>query len=224
MSHKYDKWYLGSGSRIKDAIEEYEEDNFSNEVLYWCYSEDELNEKEKLAIEHYNSRHPDIGYNIQPGGTNGDWLSELDEDDATRYRKMFSEMGRNGICGNKGKHLSEKHKARIGEANRGKVHSEEWVHNQGEARKGCVPWNKGLTIEDDRVKKYAREPGQYVHSEETRAKMREKAKHRDNSNYGKHVKGRIWVNNGVEAKMIYPKELDRYVSLGYVRGKQLRRY
>lgn len=218
MSHKYDKWYFGSGAKIRAALPKYGEENFSNEVLYWCYSEDELNEREKSAIEEYNSRDPDIGYNINPGGTHGNWLSDLDEDSANRYRQMFSEMSKSGKCGNKGKHLSEKHKARIGNSNRGKVRSEEWIRNQSQACKGRIAWNKGLTAEDDRVKKYVRKPGEYSHSEETRAKMREKARSRDYSNYGKRLKGKIYVNNGIEVKVICPEEFDQYVSQGYVRG------
>lgn len=36
-------------------------------------------------------------------------------------------------------------------------------------------------------------------------------------NISKFVKGRVWINNGVESKMVYPYELDKYI--GYVRGR-----
>ena len=31
--------------------------------------------------------------------------------------------------------------------------------------------------------------------------------------------GRIWVNNGVQSKMIYPEELNKYIKLGYNKGR-----
>jgi len=70
-------------------------------------------------------------------------------------KKLISELGKLGICGNKGKHLSQEHRENIGRANKGKVHTEEWRKRSSEAHKGQIAWNKGLTISDPRVAKYA---------------------------------------------------------------------
>lgn len=219
MSYKYDRWYLGSGSKIRAAIEKYGDDNFSNELLCWCYSEEELNEKEIAAISYYNSTDPNIGYNISKGGTKGNWLADLSPEEAAAYRQKFSMMSKTGICGNKGKHLSEKHKQRISESNKGRVFSEEHIQKLSKAFKGKRAWNKGLTSEDERVQKYVRKPGTYTHSAETRAKMKESASKRDNSNIGKATKGKIWIHNGNKSTMIYPELLPEYEDKGYIKGR-----
>lgn len=207
-STKYDRWYLGSGSKIVAEIERYGEDNFTNELLCWCTSEEELNRKEREAILANDSRNPDIGYNISRGGTKGDWLNDLPCEKANEFRHKMSELSRLGICGNKGRHLSEKHKQRIGEGNKGKVRTAEWRHKQSAAQKGQTAWNKGLTIEDDRVKKYARKPGEFTHSLESRSKM------------SLAKLGRVCVTNGQGYKMVKAEEVDDYLRLGYRRGKK----
>lgn len=218
-SSKFDKWYYGSGHKILAAIEQLGRDNFSVDILCWCDSDSELNEMEKKYISQFNSRNPEVGYNIAEGGTKGDWLDDLDPEKAAAYRSYMSSLSRTGVCGNKGKHLSEEHRRRIGQSNKGKKHGQEWIKHSSESLKGHCAWNKGLTVADERVQQYARKPGEYKHSEETKAKMRERAKHRDLSNYGKHCKGRIWVSNGLKSLMIYPEELSDYIALGYIKGR-----
>lgn len=36
-------------------------------------------------------------------------------------------------------------------------------------------------------------------------------------------KGRIWITNGIVDKMIYPKDLEKYISLGYKKGRIIRK-
>lgn len=218
-SKKFDKWYFGSGAKIRQALSEYGDENFAVEILYYCESEDELNEKEKEAIIAYESRDPEKGYNIDQGGTKGNWLDELSPEQAQAYRDKMSNLSRQGICGNKGKHFTEKHKKRIGESNKGKIRTEEWRLNQSKARKGKPAWNKGLTLEDDRVKKYARKKGEFKHTAETKARMSEKARNRDNSTYSRAVIGKIWISNGQQRKMIYPEHFEEYAKQGYVKGR-----
>ena len=47
------------------------------------------------------------------------------------------------------------------------------------------------------------------YSTETKDKLRQ-------SHIGKAV-GKIWINNGIESKMIYPQDIDKYI--GYVKGR-----
>ena len=68
---KNDPKYLGSGLLIKRAINKYGEEHFSKVILEECTTREELNEKEKLWIEKYNSRDVSIGYNITIGGEGG---------------------------------------------------------------------------------------------------------------------------------------------------------
>ena len=67
-------------------------------------------------------------------------------------KKLLSDMNKAGVCGNKGKKLTEEHKKKISDAHKGKIVSEETRKKMSESKKGTTPWNKGLTKEDPRVK------------------------------------------------------------------------
>ena len=60
--------YLGSGVRLNSSIKYHGKDKFRVELIEWCNSKEELDEREKFWIKEYNSRNPDIGYNITIGG------------------------------------------------------------------------------------------------------------------------------------------------------------
>lgn len=60
--------YIGSGQRLKLAIKKYGIENFKNELLCECNSQEELNEKEIYYINYYNSTNRKIGYNLTIGG------------------------------------------------------------------------------------------------------------------------------------------------------------
>lgn len=67
-SKTYDKNYYGSGKLLKRAIKKYGKQNFTNDVLEWCYSRDELAEKEKYWIDFFNAVNDELWYNILQGG------------------------------------------------------------------------------------------------------------------------------------------------------------
>ena len=48
---KFNMKYLGSGIHLTNAIKKYGKENFKLEVLCECFSEQELNEKEKYFIK-----------------------------------------------------------------------------------------------------------------------------------------------------------------------------
>jgi len=63
------QFYFGSGKMIKLAIKEYGIENFKKEIIETCKNNEELNKAEIYWIEYFNSRNPNIGYNITKGGT-----------------------------------------------------------------------------------------------------------------------------------------------------------
>jgi hypothetical protein len=67
--------YKGSGSIIYLAINKYGWNNFKIEILEYCNSIKELNDKEPYWISHYNSVTPN-GYNLKKGGEQGGKCSE----------------------------------------------------------------------------------------------------------------------------------------------------
>lgn len=237
--------YLGSGKILKSAVKKYGVENFSVELVCWCGTKIELDNAEKDLIKQNNSRCPNIGYNIAYGGEGGDLVTCLSKEDNNKFREKISKLNKMGIVGNKGKHLSEEHKNKIRLANTGKKHSEEWINNQREKVKGLPAWNRGLTIEDERVRKYVHKKGEYKHTAETRLKIsksrkgikpniKDKDKWRETLSKAltgrklseshaekcrKVAIGRIWVNNNIVSKMIYPNQLEEYKNKGYKEGR-----
>jgi group I intron endonuclease len=63
-----DSNYFGSGILIKKSIKKYGRDNFLKEILEECNTMESLNDREKYWINFLDSRNPNIGYNIAPGG------------------------------------------------------------------------------------------------------------------------------------------------------------
>ena len=67
-----DDGYMGSGIRIRRAIEKYGLENFEKTILFECKSEDEMNAKEaEIVNEDFIAR--DDVYNMTIGGFN--WSS-----------------------------------------------------------------------------------------------------------------------------------------------------
>jgi group I intron endonuclease len=91
-------------------------------------------------------------------------------------KDKLAEMNRLGICGNKGKTFTQEHKDKISASHKGRKFTEEHKKRLSEAKKGKSTWNKGLTKEDQRIAKYARQVGTYHHSDETKRKISEARK------------------------------------------------
>lgn len=200
--NRVDENYYGSGVLIGRAIEKYGKESFEREILCWCNSLKELNKAEKKFIAKYDSQNKDIGYNLTSGG--------------------------DGFAG----HHTEEAKRKIGEAHKGKPHTERQKQLMSEAAKRRPPMP-----EDVRKKISEKHKGMHGYwlgkkrSEEDRKKMSEAAKHRApmkpstreknskrmiGNTYGK---GRIHIHKGKEGKMIYPDEFIAYQNLGWVKGR-----
>jgi hypothetical protein len=107
---------------------------------------------------------------------NGDYCSKscaATHPHTQETKDLLREMNQAGICGMKGKHLTDEQKANHSKSMVGKNKGQRWITN-GVSNKRIdpsefsqyeaegfwfgrtvefVPWNKGLTIEDERVKK-----------------------------------------------------------------------
>ena len=62
--------YLGSGLAIKEAIKKYGRQNFTKEILFFCASEEEMNQKEKEIVDEVLVANND-NYNMSVGGEGG---------------------------------------------------------------------------------------------------------------------------------------------------------
>lgn len=90
--NRYDKKYLGSGKYLNNSINKYGKENFENYIIQWCYSKEEMCEKEKYWIKKYNSLDNSIGYNITPGGEWGDITAGLTKEDYKKYCEKRSKI------------------------------------------------------------------------------------------------------------------------------------
>jgi group I intron endonuclease len=103
------------------AIRKYGENNFLFEVVENC-EDDIVNEREIYWIQHFNSFKD--GYNMTSGGDYFDHAEETKEKIGNYFR---------------GKHLSEEHKQKLREANKGKKpppHTPETLFKMSESMKG----------------------------------------------------------------------------------------
>ena len=106
---KLDSNYHGSGHIIK-MIYKKRPETLKEVYLKTCYTQEELDEWEKYFIFIFDTIYPN-GYNLTEGGNGGVPCEE------TRRKMSLSAKGRTPY--NKGKHLSEEHKKKIGESNKG---------------------------------------------------------------------------------------------------------
>ena len=113
MSEKVSKTYKGSGKILKQAFKKYGKENFSCEVIATASTEDELNNLEAYWIEWYNSRDPEIGYNIVAGGLGTSGYKHTEE---AKQKMSKAKTGRK---------LTEEWKKHVGEASRGRFVAEE---------------------------------------------------------------------------------------------------
>ena len=91
---KPDDGYLGSGTGILRAIAKYGKENFSKEIICFCETREEADQKEKEIIAKYNAVESKQFYNNQEGGKSADgwrsclrWMEEHPEEAKEIYRK-----------------------------------------------------------------------------------------------------------------------------------------
>lgn len=96
---------------------------------------------------------------------------------------------------NRGRHLSEEHKRKIGLANSGKIRTEAARKKNSLAKSGSNHPNWGKHLSD-----------------ETRRRIGDANRIA--------ISGRIWVSNGTVSSQIRPEDLEDYISKGYHRGRK----
>lgn len=277
----YEK-YLGSGKSLKLAVEKYGKENFKVELIEWCESKEQLDDREKYWINYYNACKSRNFYNIAIGGEGGDITlgytedeyklfcekskssknvlvhkgnleSKIEQCDLELYLSNGWEMGISDLhrqnmsksrVGIKHKPHSEETKRKIGESQKGKIISEESRRKMSEKQRGKIisqetkeklsksmsgkgnpMYGKHHTEETKKriseVRKEKYRNGEYVISEETRRKMSES--HKGITKGKDSLKGKICITKDFTNKYIYPNELEYYESLGYRRGRYLKK-
>lgn len=168
-SKEFDPYYKGSGKILKQAFDKYGFNNFKTTILEWCYSDEELNEKERYWIKENNAVEDRLFYNILPGGLGVQMFGPDNHMYGKHHTEEAKEKMSNALKGKMagennpmyGVHLtytqeqkdkmSERNKRMgkwVGEDNpwygkpspfKGKKRSEEWCKKSSEAHKGIHP-------------------------------------------------------------------------------------
>lgn len=158
--HAYSEFnenYKGSGVYLQKAIKKHGKENFKVEILEWCYSQEELDEREVYWIDFYQAVESDEFYNLAKGGSFG--------------------------CSVKGSKRSDECKRRISESHKGILSGEKHPqygkgvmlgkHHSKDAR-NKISRARLLYIQENGVK-YGKNHPMYGkhHSEETKRKISE---------------------------------------------------
>ena len=170
--------YWGSGRIITQSIKKNGLANFSREILEWCNSKEQLDNREIYWIQTLNAMDSRIGYNLCDGGTGVTGLSGEAHpnygrkvSEATRRRLSISHIGLQvgSKNGRYGKHCSEQQKQLLREANVGKPQSLETRLKRSASLKGHT------TSPETRAKISASNKGKSF-SEERKQRIREAMK------------------------------------------------
>ena len=110
-NHKtLDPQYIGSGRMIKDIKKKYGLKRFNRQILCFCESKEELNEKEIEYIAYFNAIESENFYNIAEGGYKNP-ISGFSEEQKEEFRKKCSRPGeKNGMYN---KHHTEESRKKI---------------------------------------------------------------------------------------------------------------
>lgn len=217
----FDNWYKGSGTLLKKAINRYGYDNFTVELLDDSpNNKDELNNREKYWIEHYNAVDDPMFYNIARGGDGGHLIAGYDEETKRLINNkkkvplcnnIFHKIPRignlNHFYGKRGKdsiHYGNKY-------NLGRKASEETKQKMRESHNpdNIPPNHEGkLFINNGNTNKliYSEELDKYISEGWSRGRI-------------SYSNKRYYVNNGSINKRVSLEEINEYIDNGWKRGR-----
>lgn len=217
----FDTSYLGSGKLLLEALKKYGRNNFKCEIIEWCASQDELNEKEIYYIDLLKSKVTFGNYNMSDGG----FVPRLSGELNPRYgvhTKLSDEHRRKISESEKGhrpyftrKHTPEE-RAKMG------AKARDWNLNHKDYKQ-LSEHNKGnRMMNKDGIchRVYPEDFEKYLAEGWVFGGLSRKGKYanRDKSKLVTPEKGSRWVNKDGKQRQINPDEFDKYLSEGWVFG------
>lgn len=203
-SKTFDEAYKGSGILISRALNKYGFDNFECHILCECFSDEELNEKEKYYISLFDAVDDEQFYNIAPGGQGGDL--------------------------NSGRVFSEEHNRKISIANTGKVRSDERRKEQSELMIGnnyhtfVNPENRKWSAQRTKLmsEKFSGD-GNPMYGKDawnkgvtmTQEEKEHLSKIRKEKGIPSPTKGKKALHKDSKTIYVFPDEIDEYILQGY---------
>lgn len=149
---------MGSGKYLKCAIKKYGRNNFKCELLEYCESLEDLNDREIYYIEENKSQNKDIGYNIANGGNQISVTASIAEKISKKQKQNFNDPIKGKELrlmlskANKGKKLSEEHIRKLKDINKNRVRTKEERDKKSKSLKGHKPFWGDEMPEDIRKK------------------------------------------------------------------------
>ena len=193
-----DDGYLGSGNLLRRAIKKYGEENFKREILFECSTIEEMNAKEAELVNEEFLKRDDV-YNIKLGGNGGfDYINETH-----RNTVGIAEVNANG----------ENNKSGQCYTTRNRIKQDKdyalWFSNRIKDGQQLSDYEFGSSFR-----------GKH-HTEEAKAKMREKARLRvgeKNSAFGS-----IWIyNKSLEQnKKVKKEQVETFLNQGWKLGRKM---
>lgn len=192
--------YMGSGNLIKKAIHKYGIENFKKDILYYCSSRSEMDQREAEIVTEDFCKRKDT-YNINTGGSGG-WYY----------------VNQNNLHGD-GK--------RGGEVISSKMKDLVWKEKFCRKVKESMTQEVRKKI-SEKVKNHIKENGSCWtgkhHTEDTKNKMRNTFRSHNHQQGLKNSQyGHIWVYNEELKinKSIRKEDLQKYVDCGYRKGRKI---
>jgi group I intron endonuclease len=150
---KNDPKYFGSGLLLNAAMKKYGKEFFVKETVEECMDQNELAEREKYWIKHFDSTNRKLGYNIAEGGFGGDTFSSNPNKEIIREKHKDATSKRNKRDGGWSPDpLKRVEMAKVANAARtanGYRHSEETKRKLSNTLTGRVitaEWRKNISI------------------------------------------------------------------------------
>ena len=208
-SEEFDPNYKGSGKLLKQAINKYGWDNFSVRMLCPCFSREELDNEEIMAIAYLHAVESDEYYNLSAGGQQGN-IRGSKLSDATKMRMSRSHKGL--LAGDKNPMY-------------GRVHSPETRAKLSKSLKGLMVGEKNPRYGYEMTESEKSHLSEITsgennpfygkkHTKESKSKMTQAKLGSNNPGANK-----IWITRGTQNKRVHPSELDVYIQEGWKKGR-----
>ena len=192
---------------MQNAYNQCKQGDFAIEIVEVLSDEDDINAKEIYWINYYDSANRENGYNKTLGGDGGNGFFEcLTEEEKQEYLQKRKEIYKGKHNPNYGKHCYTD----------GVIIK--YISDDEIEEYEANGWYNGVpdrVKEKERLANLGEKNGFYgkKHSEETKAKLSEKRKGKNNWNYGKVI-----YHKGEVQKYIDPKEVKKYEANGWEKG------
>lgn len=199
-----DRWYLGSGTHLKRAVDKYGFDNFQRDIICKVTDNNQamVDKLEEFFIKKYNSTDLSIGYNILSGTAN-DFGSGSPMKNPIVVEKVFAKLrGRKGAKRSREarKHMSEAAKKSWEDKERRKKASKRMKQMMTETHKEHLSeLKKGMKLSDEHKEKISKNHADFKGS--------------NHPLYGVRYK---WMTNGKLNKRV---PIDFEIPKGWYNGK-----